>query len=114
MGSLNDWAKKQSKTIILDDGETLDAVFHNFRIGPNPFDPEKDIVFYTLGIVQEGEVVKKIFKSTSGKAARFFDECAPGQRVRMTRHGTGSETTYDFELVAAIQPTTSDKEEPTF
>ena len=107
MGQLSDWAKKQSKTIILEDGEVLTAVYQGFKIGANPFDPEKEIVFYRLTILQDGEEVTKLFKSTSGKAARFFDACPVGTKVRLNRHGTGSETTYDFDVVngtAAREP----------
>ena len=80
----------------MDDGETIEAVYRGYKIGVNSFDPEKEMAFYKLVVVQDGEEVTKLFKSMSGKAARFFDPLADGQRVKLTRHGKGSETTYDF------------------
>ena len=97
MGQLSDWAKKNSKTLILDDGETVEAVYQGYKIGVNPFDVEKEIAFYKLTIKQDGEDATKVFKSTSGKAARFFDELKPGARVKITRHGKGAETKYEFD-----------------
>ena len=60
---------------------------------------EKEIAFYKLVVLQDGEEAVKTFKSASGKAARFFDEVALGTRIKITRHGKGSETKYDFEVV---------------
>ncbi len=74
-------------------------MYQGFKTGVSPFDPEKEIAFYKFLVMQDGEEAVKIFKSASGKAARFFDELAVGTRVKLTRHGKGSETKYDFEVV---------------
>lgn len=99
MGELGAWAKKNSKTLIVDDGETVQAIYKGFKIAANSYDPEKEIVFYQLEVEQDGQLVTKAFKSASGRAARFFDEIKPGTEVKITRHGTGSETKYDFSEV---------------
>lgn len=101
MGQLGDWAKKNSKTLILDDGETVEVVYEGFKIGVNPFDPEKEIVFYRLKLDGLDGPMAKAFKSTSGKAARFFDGIEFGTKVKITRHGVGNETKYEFAVLGA-------------
>ena len=99
MGELGAWARKNSKALILDDGETVDAIYQGYKIGVNPFDAEKEIAVYKLTVTQDGEPVVKAFKSASGRAARFFDELEVGTRVKITRHGQGSDTKYDFAVM---------------
>ena len=99
MGELKDWAKKNSKTLTLEDGEVVEVSYEGFKIGASPYDPEKEIVFYRVGVIQEGEKVVKAFKTSSGKAARFFDTCQIGRNVRISRKGTGNATTYEFDTV---------------
>ena len=101
MGELGDWAKKNSKALILDDGESVEATYLGFKIGVNPFDDEKEIAFYKLEVVQDGETLTKTFKSASARAARFFDGLEKGTRVRITRHGLQNETKYEFAVVGA-------------
>ena len=79
----------------------MEVAFLGYKIGPNPFDPEKEIAFYKLMVNQDGQDVAKMFKSASGRAARFFDEIKIGTRITMTRHGTGSNTKYEFSVVGA-------------
>ena len=99
MAELGDWAKRNSKTLILDSGETVEATYEGFKITTNPFDEEKEIVLYKLSMQIAGEPQTKIFKSTSGKAARFFDELLIGTRIKITRHGKGLDTRYDFSVL---------------
>ena len=89
----------------------MEAVYQGFKIGANPFDPEKEIVFYRLQIDQDGQAVVKAFKSTSGRAARFFDALALGTKVWITRHGTGNETKYDFSLEQGEAVSTTEQDE---
>jgi len=99
MGELGDWANKNSKFIVLDDGETITATYRGFKIGVNRFDVDKEIVSYNLELLIGGQAVTKSFQSGSGKAARFFDGIDEGQRVQITRHGTGTGTEYDYDLI---------------
>ena len=101
MGELADWAKKNSKTLILDDGESVDVVYQGFKVSVNQFDPEKEIVFYKLQIDTLDGIQTKAFKSASGRAARFFDKLTHGTRVKITRHGTGTDTKYEFAAIGA-------------
>ena len=96
MAELNDWAKKNSKILILDNGETVDAVYKGYKIMANSYDPDKELVVYKLELTQEGEEVSKLLRTASGKAARFFDSFPVGGTVRITRRGTGPETRYEF------------------
>ena len=114
MGQLAEWAKKNSKAVILDDGESLEVIYCGFKIGANPFDPEKEIVMYRFEVEQhDGQKTIKVFKSTSNKVARFFDETPLGSTVRLFRHGLGPETTYDLQRLAspAQPPPTDDEDE---
>ncbi len=112
MGELNDWAKKQSKAIVLDDGETFVAVYRGYKISTNPFDTEKEIVVYRLEFVQDGQNVVKGFRSTSGKAARFFDKIEDGEKISIRREGIGTETKYQFETFRPDAPAAADQEPP--
>ena len=103
MGELAAWAKKNSKTLILDDGETVEAEYQGHKITVSPFDPEKEIVLYKLKIDTLDGPQVKAFKSASGHAARFFDELLLGIKVKITRHGKGTETKYEFSVIGSDQ-----------
>lgn len=93
----------------------MQAVYQGYKVGANPFDIEKEIVFYRLTVLQDGEEVTKAFKSASGRAARFFDELTPGTRVKITRHGKGTDTKYEFAVVdgkGSVQAGEQDDEVP--
>jgi len=111
MAALSDWAKKNSKSLTIDDGESVEIVYQGHKIGVSPFDPEKEIVFYKVQVNIAGEDMVKIFKSASLKAARFFDGIAEGSRVKITRHGTGTETKYEYEEVGGTLKVEDEPEE---
>ena len=114
IGELGAWAKKNSKTLILDDGETVEAVYQGFKIAANSFDPEKETVFYKLGVETLDGSVTKAFKSASGRAARFFDGLAVGTRVKITRHGKAMDTKYELSVVGKGDSEQAEEQEETF
>ena len=105
MGKLNQWAKENSRFFKIADGETIRVVFEGFKIGKSSFDPERDVVSYTLK-TDEG---RKIWNSSSPKVAAFFDTISPNQTVSIHRTGEGSSTKYDLSVV---EETGSDNEYP--
>ena len=108
---LLDWIRKNSKSLTLDDGESVEVVYQGRKIGANPFDPEKEIIFYKMQVSIGGAEMVKIFRSASLKAARFFAGIAEGSKVRMTRHGTGTETKYEYEEVGGTLKVEDEPEE---
>ena len=97
MGTLNDWARSNSQFIRLNDKETLEVVFKEFKIVPNKFDTDKETVRYTF-LVNGDE---KYWENGTNNAATFFDNVKEGEVVSITRHGEGTKTKYDLELIPA-------------
>lgn len=81
MGELKDLAKKQSKFLVLDIGESTDALFVDYRIVPSSYDPTKDTVQYKLNIGG----VDKFWTTGAGPIMRMFDAIPKGSTVRITR-----------------------------
>lgn len=95
MGQLNKWAKDNSRFFKIEDGETAQVVFEGFKIGKSSFNPERDVVSYTLK-TSEG---RKIWNSSSSKVAEFFDKAKPGQTISVHRTGEGTNTKYELSVV---------------
>jgi len=95
MGKLSDFAKENSRFFKISDGETIEVVFEGFTFGKSSFDPERNVVSYSLK-TDEG---KKIWNSSSPRVASFFDKISPGQTVRLHRAGEGTNTKYDLAIV---------------
>ena len=93
MSGLSDFRKKNSNFLTLADGETVKGEYLGYKITPSPFDPEREVVLYYLEV--EGQ--KKIFRSSSNKAAEFFEKIKKLQKVVIKRLGTGRDTQYDFQ-----------------
>lgn len=108
MGKLNDFAKENSRFFKISDGESIEAVFEGFTIGKSSFDPERNVVSYTLK-TDEG---KKIWNSSSPRVASFFDKVSPGQTVRIHRSGEGTNTKYDLTTVENTGSEDGQPEEP--
>ena len=100
---LLDWVKKNSKSLTIEDGESVEVAYHGKKIGVNPFDQEKEIVFYRVELIIADQAMFKVFKSASLKAARFFAEVEIGSRVKITRHGTGTDTRYEYEEIGGTK-----------
>ena len=90
MSELSDYAKRNSQFVKLEDGESLEAIYRGFKVGANPFDPEKEVVSYRL----ETEYGTKTLRSAATALARLFDKVQEGSEVKITRSGTGNQTKY--------------------
>lgn len=82
MGELNELAKKQSKFLQLDVGESIEAKFVDYKIIPSQYDPEKETVQYRLSI--DGK--DKFWTNGSGTVMQAFDEIPKGNIVRISRN----------------------------
>ena len=93
MSNLSEYVNRNSKTIMLKDGESVIAVYRGNSIGPNKFDTEKETVNYKL----ENEYGVKTFSSSALGLARLFDGVEEGTEIRITREGEGNKTRYSVE-----------------
>jgi len=93
MSELQDYIGRNSKTIMLKDGESIEAIYREYTIGANKFDPEKETVYYKL----ETEYGVKTFSSSALGLARLFDIITEGTAIRLTREGEGNKTRYTLE-----------------
>ncbi len=108
MGELNKWIKKSSKFLKLADGETITAVFREFKFIQSSFDADKEVVRYTLE-TPDGE---KLWETGSKSVAQFFDKVEPGQSVKIKRWGSGNDTEYILSIVEGIESKDNGPEEP--
>lgn len=106
MGKLNQWAKENSRFFKIADGETVTVVFEGYKIGKSSFDPERDVVAYTLKTA-EG---RKVWNTSSSNVAEFFDKVKPSQTVSITRDGIGRNTKYQLSVVGEAELDDSPKE----
>ena len=93
MGKLGDFAKRNSQYISLDSGESVEAVYKDSIVTPNPFDAEKEVVNYKF----ETEYGIKTLRSGACALARLFDNIQPGTKIKLTREGLGNKTSYKVE-----------------
>ncbi len=105
MGELSKFAQQNSRFLKIEEGQTIRAAFVSFKFAKSYFNPDKDVVSYTLK-TSEGN---KVWNTSSGKTAEFFDKVKPGQIVSITRHGSGNNTKYDLAIVESGE---SDEERP--
>ena len=96
MGELTEWSKKNSKQVILMDGERIEAKYDGYKIITSPFDAERELVSYRFRMMQDGVEVIKVFNSASFRATKFFDGLPKGSAFRMSRSGEGNKTEYKF------------------
>lgn len=87
MGKLTDFAKRNSPFIKLNDGESIEAVYKGFKESSYM---GKETVVYLLD--------NKMLTSSSGKLALLMDNVTKETKVKITKHGTGMNTTYSVEV----------------
>jgi len=90
MGKLKIWADENSPYIMLADGESIIGQYVGYKMIPSHFDPEKEVVQYTLLI--DGK--EKFFKSGSNSVALQFDKMEDNAMVQITRQGEDRNTKY--------------------
>lgn len=94
--NLKDYVKNKRKYIKIDDGETIQAVYQGFDIIPSKFNADEESVRYKLEV--EDEV--KPWDTSSAVVADEFAKLEPGQKVSITRVGSGTKTKYEIKNLA--------------
>ena len=89
--TLEQFAKENSKFLRLENNETFTGKFVSYKIAPSEFDPEKEVVLYTLEAPTGRKV---IWKTGSSGVAKRMGQLAPGSTITITRRGTGTQTQY--------------------
>lgn len=92
--TLNDFVKDNSKFLKLEDGETFKGRYMAFKVTTSKFDPEKETCVYKLAFEDGKEVY---FQTASVAVARTFSKFTGGEKVSITRHGTGNKTSYEIK-----------------
>lgn len=95
MGQLSDWSDKNSKFVKIEDGQTIEAVYEGFKIIPSHFDSDREVIRYLLKVDDS----VKLWETGASGVARFFDKLQPGGKVKITRHGTGTNTNFDCQAI---------------
>ncbi|MDP8258845.1 MAG: hypothetical protein P9L90_05440 [Candidatus Aadella gelida] len=93
MGKLSDFVNRNSEFVKLEDGGSIELIFKEFEVVPNPYDDGKEIVNYTF----EMDGKTKTLRSAACTLARAFDKIQPGTKVRITRKGLENKTSYKIE-----------------
>lgn len=92
MGIGSDFAKRNSKFIKIDDGESVEGIFGGSKaVLKDSFGEEKEVMRYKLD--------NKTFDSMSGSLAVQMDEVSVGQKIRISRTGKSTETKYLVEKI---------------
>lgn len=94
MSGLQDYVKRNSKTVMLKDGESVEAIYQGYTVGANKYDPEKETVYYKLELPGFGI---KMFSSAALGLAKLFDTIEEGTEIKLTRDGEGTKTKYVLE-----------------
>lgn len=94
MSGLQDYVKRNSKTVMLKDGESIEATYRGYQVGANKYDPEKETVYYKLELPEYGV---KMFSSAALGLAKLFDGIKEGTEIKLTREGEGTKTKYLLE-----------------
>ena len=92
MGDLKKFVKDNSKFLMLADGESFLGEYKGFKIMPNSYDPEKEIVCYKL-TYEDGKDI--YWKTASLKVANIISEIPVGGKIKIKRSGTDTTTKYD-------------------
>jgi hypothetical protein len=90
--SLKKFVKDNSKFLMLGDGETFLGTYKGFKVMPNSYDPEKEIVCYKL-TYEDGKDI--YWKTASLKVANIIADIPVGGKIKITRHGKDTDTKYD-------------------
>ena len=110
--SLNEFVKDNSKFLKIDDGETFEGNYLGYKVATSQYDPDKEVVIYQL----EFPDGKKVFWQTGSTAvARVISNFKGGEKIKITRHGTGTGTKYDIsspDVVISKDELTPDEEIP--
>lgn len=95
MNDLDNFISDNSAYIDLADGDSVTAIYEGCKVAPNPNDPEKNIVFYSLN---KGDRTR-LFKSASVKLAKVMKDIPVGSKILVKRTGQQKNTKYDVTIV---------------
>lgn len=91
---LASFVKRNQKFLKLGDGETFTGAYMGFVIGFDPRNPEKEKVTYKF---RPDDSEKNVFMSSgSVSLAQRMSKIAIGEVIQLTRHGMGTETSYEI------------------
>lgn len=93
--SINDFIFENSLFLSLQDGESFEGIYKGYQAVASTFDPEKEVLSYDF----EVNGIVKPFKSGSLKLAQQMKDVAKETKVRISRTGEGSKTTYKVEVL---------------
>lgn len=96
--SLADFRRDNSTFLQLGDGESCEVEYLGFNVVPNSKDPTKEVVSYRLKQAG-GKIV--FWQTASGKVSKFMEKVTEGSKIKITRHGTLTSTTWDIEPLPA-------------
>ena len=105
--ALRKFVKDNSRFLKLQDNEVFEGFYLASKVTSSKFDPDKDTVVYKLKYEDGKEI---FFQTASVAVARTFADFDGGERIKITRHGTGNKTAYriespDIKIVAdELQP----------
>ena len=91
MKNLNDFVRDNSKFLRLTDGESFEGYYKGYTVTQSQFDPEKETVVYKLAY-DDGKGV--FFQTASIAVAKTFGKMKGGEKIRITRKGSGTKTQY--------------------
>ena len=89
--TLHDYVKDNSKFLRLDNGESFEGTYVGFKVTGSRFDPGKETVVYKVKYDDGKEV---FFQTASIAVAKLFSKFRGGEKIRITRTGSGTNTKY--------------------
>lgn len=90
--SLDQFVKGNRKFLKIAEGETFTGTYLGYVIGPNRFDPEKEIVSYKLQPKDSDKPV--VWNNGSTAVAVQMAKISQGEEIQITREGEGLKTKY--------------------
>lgn len=95
---MRDWSFKNSKFIILKDGQSFQARLLDAKPVTSRHDREREVMQYKFQFV---DGMTKLFESGSGFLAELLADFL-GKEVKITRRGAGNETKYEVGEVSLL------------
>jgi len=92
--NLEDFARRNSKFLKLDDKESFTGKYVSSKCVPSAFDPDKEIVQYELEYLDGQKVT---WNNGSGRVAKEFAKIKLGETVTITRDGLATKTRYEIK-----------------
>ena len=91
MGELKDWARRQSKFVKLDDGESEIFKYIGYKFVPKQDDPSKEVMMFEL---EDMTGTRKFWNTSAAGVANQMDTVPKGSQIEITRSGLEKATKY--------------------